>query len=84
VIEILDAQDHPMKAVLTQALRERNAAQGRQIILSMQERMSDDKVASILWSSIERLAWHEEDSPAARWLMRNSPRTLREDLSPRQ
>lgn len=80
MIENLDAVESPMREKLTQALRERNVCEARAIMLQTQQRMGEEYVANLLWSAIERLAWHEGYSPAARWLMRNSPRTLRQNL----
>ena len=70
----------PMQHALTKALRDRDAHQARNILLQLQEQMSQERVASVLWSAIEHLAWAEGDSPAAHWLMRNSPLTLRQNL----
>ncbi|WP_218079737.1 hypothetical protein [Anthocerotibacter panamensis] len=80
MIERGDARVAAMQNALTQALRERNVQQARCIILQLQECMSRERVASVLWSSIERLAWQEGDSPAIRWMMSNSPSTLKQSL----
>ncbi len=65
---------------LAQALRERNLNQTRAIILQLQQRMNTDRVANLLWDTIECLAWQEGDQPAIRWITQNSPLTLKRNL----
>jgi len=69
-----------MKQALTQALRERNLPQARHLIYELQQDRHPEDVANLLWSAIESLAWAEGYQPAARWLMKNSPSTLKEYL----
>ncbi|MBW4698176.1 MAG: hypothetical protein KME03_09825 [Aphanocapsa lilacina HA4352-LM1] len=61
-----------MQRDLKCAIRERDVERATNILMQLQQRMSGERVADVLLSCIERLAWHEGDEPAANWLLKNS------------
>jgi hypothetical protein len=57
---------------LARAIRNRDVDRASAIIFELQGQMNGERLADLILLTIERLAWEEGDSPAARWLLRNS------------
>ncbi|AGY59630.1 hypothetical protein [Gloeobacter kilaueensis] len=62
-----------MTDALIQAIRTRNLDQAERAVARLRTRMSTERVASLIVTAIEKLAWEEGDTPAAMWLLKNTP-----------